>query len=108
MMSVGYPYEDWDAQGIDLSQYEDQCAEWWNKLVRYQRFQFFPWATGQYWSDKVQFAEEYIMPFEELESDIREQIVEKYAVQKGLVIPTGMLPNWNQMLRDSDREILAI
>ena len=93
-LSVGYPYEEWLEHDIDIQDHEDECGEWWNRLTRAEKFSFFPWATGSYGSEKVQFEEEYEIDFWDLNQTIIEQIVEKYAVQKGLVTPVEELPDW--------------
>ena len=95
-LSVGYPYEEWQEHDIYLSEYEDECGEWWNRLTRAEKFSFFPWATGSCFKETSVMIreEEYKIDFIELDEDIQEQIVEKYAVQKGLVTPVEELPDW--------------
>ena len=107
-LSVGYPYQEWEDHGIFLETYEDECGEWWNRLTRVEKYSFFPWASGWNNGKNIQFKEEYKIDFIELDKDIQEQIVEKYAVQKGLVTPEGNLPDWKTVLfyNGKIREIL--
>lgn len=90
-------YLEWERDGnISLIDYQDQVEKWWDNLTAKQKYDFFPWATGFNYSEKVILEDEYIGKFEDLLDSIQEEIVEKYVVQNGLVnVPEGTnLPHW--------------
>jgi len=107
-------YLDWESKGnISLEEYQDKTEEWWNRLNPIQRYNIFPWATGLNWGGirEMIHTDEYRGKFEDLDDDIQEEIVEKYAVQKGLVtIPSDVdLPHWEkEHINEYDKKVLEM
>ena len=105
-ISCGEPYREWGEYDIHLEDFEDECAKWWDRLLPINKYYFFPWATGSNFGttkEMLRLPEYDRLKFDELDEDIREQIVEKYAVQKELVKPVGELPDWrNSIFYDDD------
>jgi hypothetical protein len=104
-------YFEWENEGnISLETHQDVTESWWNRLNPVQRYNIFPWATGMNDGSVREMirCDEYKCKFDELDSDIQEEIVEKYAVQKGLVtVPENTnLPHWEDHVTESERRIL--
>lgn len=94
---------EWQQHDIFLEDFQDETESFWNKLLPFEKYQFFAWATGFNHSGDVVKEHEYHCRFDELDENIQEEIVEKYAVQKGLVkdFPDD-LPDWKSF----DSEII--
>ena len=105
---------DWfNKANISLELFEEETEKWWDRLNPIQRYNIFPYATGENWGSLREMitCDEYRCKFEELDDDIKEEIVEKYTVQKGLVkVPENSdLPDWLYVpLNEYEKRILEI